>query len=143
GINFIDTSDSYGGGGGSEELIGKALKGRRDEAVIATKFASPMGEGPMRVGTSRAWVMRAVEDSLRRLDVDHIDLYQVHRPDPRTPDDETVRALDDLVRSGKVRYIGHSNYPGWQIVHNHWISLTKGSVPFISAQNEYSLLNRS
>jgi aryl-alcohol dehydrogenase-like predicted oxidoreductase len=110
--------------------------------VIATKFASPMGEGPMTAGTSRRWIMQAVEDSLRRLDTDYIDLYQVHRPDLDTPDDETLRALDDLVRSGKVRYIGNSNYSGWQIAHNHWIAETRGYTPFISAQNEYSLLNR-
>jgi len=142
GINLFDTADVYGGRGPSEEFLGKALKGHRQEAVIATKFASPMGEGPMTAGTSRRWIMQAVEDSLRRLETDYIDLYQVHRPDPQTPDEETLRALDDLVRSGKVRYIGNSNYSGWEIAHNHWIAETRGYTPFISAQNEYSLLNR-
>lgn len=143
GINLFDTADVYGGRGPSEEFLGRALKGRRHEAVIATKFASPMGEGPMHSGASRRWIMQAVEDSLRRLGTDYIDLYQVHRPDPNTPDEETLRALDDLVRSGKVRYLGNSNYSGWQIAHNHWIAKTAGLTPFISAQNQYSLLDRS
>lgn len=142
GINLFDTADVYGGRGPSEEFLGRALKGRRHEAVIATKFASPMGEGPMTAGTSRRWIMQAVEDSLRRLDTDYIDLYQVHRPDPDTPEEETLRALDDLVSSGKVRYVGNSNYSGWQIANAHWIAETRGYSPYISAQNEYSLLNR-
>lgn len=142
GINLFDTADVYGGRGPSEEFLGRALRGRRHEAVVATKFASPMGEGPMQKGASRRWIMQAVEDSLRRLETDYIDLYQVHRPDPNTPDDETMRTLDDLVRSGKVRYLGNSNYSGWQIAHNHWIAETRGYAPFISAQNEYSLLDR-
>ena len=142
GINLFDTADVYGGRGPSEEFLGKALKGHRQEAVIATKFASPMGEGPMTSGSSRRWIMQAVEDSLRRLDTDYIDLYQVHRPDPNTPEEETLRALDDLVSSGKVRYIGNSNYAGWQIANAHHIAQNRGYAPFISAQNEYSLLNR-
>ena len=142
GINLFDTSDSYGGRGASEELLGKALQGRREQAVVATKFASPMGEGPMTSGMSRRWIMQAVDDSLRRLGTNYIDLYQVHRPDAETPDEETMRALDDLVTSGKVRYIGHSNYTGWRIAHNHWIAETRGFAPFISAQNEYSLLDQ-
>ncbi|MCK9485929.1 MAG: aldo/keto reductase [Dehalococcoidia bacterium] len=142
GINLFDTADAYGGRGPSEEFLGRALRGRRHEAVIATKFASPMGEGPMQSGASRRWIMQAVEDSLRRLGTDYIDLYQVHRPDPRTPDEETLRALDDLVRAGKVRYLGNSNYAGWQIAHNHWIAQSNGLTPFISAQNQYSLLDR-
>ncbi len=142
GINLFDTADVYGGRGPSEEFLGKALKGHRQEAVIATKFASPMGEGPMTSGGSRRWIMQAVEDSLRRLDTDYIDLYQVHRPDENTPEEETLRALDDLVSSGKVRYLGNSNYSGWQIANSHWIAERKGYAPFISAQNEYSLLNR-
>jgi aryl-alcohol dehydrogenase-like predicted oxidoreductase len=142
GINLFDTADVYGGRGPSEEFLGRALKGRRHDAIIATKFASPMGEGPMKSGASRRYIMQAVEDSLRRLETDYIDLYQVHRPDPSTPDEETLRALDDLVRSGKVRYLGNSNYAGWQIAHNHWIAETGGYTPFIAAQNEYSLLNR-
>ncbi|MGE0230137.1 MAG: aldo/keto reductase [Dehalococcoidia bacterium] len=142
GINLFDTADVYGGRGPSEEFLGKALKGHRQEAVIATKFASPMGEGPMTSGGSRRWIMQAVEDSLRRLGTDYIDLYQVHRPDASTPEEETLRALDDLVSSGKVRYIGNSNYSGWQIANSHWIAETRGYAPFVSAQNEYSLLNR-
>ncbi len=142
GINFFDTADVYGGRGPSEEFLGKALKGHRQEAVIATKFASPMGEGPMTSGGSRRWIMQAVEDSLRRLDTDYIDLYQVHRPDPNTPEEETLRALDDLVSSGKVRYLGNSNYSGWQIANSYHIAQNRGYAPFISAQNEYSLLNR-
>lgn len=142
GINLFDTADVYGGRGPSEEFLGRALKGRRQDAVIATKFASPMGEGPMKSGASRRYIMQAVEDSLRRLGTDYIDLYQVHRPDASTPDEETLRTLDDLVRSGKVRYVGNSNYSGWQIAHNHWIAETRGYTPFVSAQNEYSLLNR-
>lgn len=144
GINFIDTADIYGGRGPSEDFIGRALKGgRRHEAVIGTKFASPMGEGPMQRGGSRFWIMRAVEDSLRRLQTDYIDLYQVHRPDPDTPEEETLRALDDLVSSGKVRYIGNSNYSGWQIANSAWIAQTRGYSPYVSAQNAYSLLDRS
>ncbi|MCK9495691.1 MAG: aldo/keto reductase [Dehalococcoidia bacterium] len=142
GINFFDTADVYGGRGPSEEFLGKALKSHRQDAVIATKFASPMGEGPMTSGGSRRWIMQAVEDSLRRLETDYIDLYQVHRPDPNTPEEETLRALDDLVTQGKVRYLGNSNYSGWQIANSHWIAQTRGFAPFISAQNEYSLLNR-
>ena len=142
GINFFDTADIYGGRGPSEEFLGRALKGHRADAVIGTKFASPMGEGPMQKGGSRRYIMQAVEDSLRRLETDYIDFYQVHRPDPNTPDEETLRALDDLVSSGKVRYLGNSNYAGWQIAHNHWISETRGYAPFIAAQNEYSLLDR-
>ena len=142
GINLFDTADVYGGRGPSEEFLGKALKGHRQESVIATKFASPMGEGPMTSGGSRRWIMQAVEDSLRRLDTDYIDLYQVHRPDENTPEEETLRALNDLVSSGKVRYLGNSNFSGWQIANSHWIAETRGYSPFIAAQNEYSLLNR-
>src|SRR5690606_2961810 len=100
-------------------------------------------EGPMNMGASRHYIIRAVEASLRRLQTDYIDLFQVHRPDPNTPHEETLRALDDLVRDGKVRYLGNSNYTGWQIAHNAWISRTYGYAPFIAAQNEYSLLNRA
>ena len=142
GINLFDTSDSYGSGA-SEEFIGKAIQGRRQSVVIATKFASPMGEGPMRSGGSRRWIMDAVDDSLRRLNTDYIDLYQVHRPDPSTPLEETMRALDDLVRAGKVRYLGHSNFAGWQIADAHWIAETRNLTPFISAQPSYSVMDRS
>ncbi len=142
GINLFDTADIYGGSK-SEEFLGRALGARRHEAVIATKFAGGMGEGPMRRGTSRRYIMQAVEDSLRRLGTDYIDLYQVHFPDPSTPLEETMRTLDDLVRSGKVRYIGNSNFAGWQIASAHWIAKTEHLEPFISAQNQYSLLHRS
>ncbi|HWO94298.1 MAG TPA: aldo/keto reductase [Dehalococcoidia bacterium] len=142
GITFIDTSDSYGGQGRSEEYIGEALKGRRQEAVLATKFSSPMGEGPYMSGGSRRYVMRAVEASLRRLQTDYIDLYQFHWPDPRTPIEETLRALDDLVRRGDVRYIGCSNFAAWQVVEAAWTARTEHLTPFISAQNLYNLTDR-
>ncbi|MFN8638451.1 MAG: aldo/keto reductase [Dehalococcoidia bacterium] len=142
GINFIDTADVYGNRGLSEEFIGRALKGRRHEVLIATKFANPMGEGPLTRGGSRSYIMRAVEDSLRRLDTDYIDLYQMHAPDSHTPLEETLRTLDDLVSAGKVRYIGNSNYAGWQVADAHHVAKAGGYVPFISAQNAYSLLDR-
>ena len=110
GINFVDTADVYGAGE-SEEIVGKALKGRRDDVVLATKFFNPMGEDANRRGGSRRWIIQAVEDSLRRLQTDWIDLYQIHRPDPDTDIDETLGALTDLVHQGKVRYIGHSTFP--------------------------------
>jgi aryl-alcohol dehydrogenase-like predicted oxidoreductase len=142
GINLFDTADVYGGQGKSEEFLGQILKGRRHDVVIATKFAMKMGEGPHKSGGSRKYIMSAVEDSLRRLQTDYIDLYQMHRPDPTVPMEETLRALDDLVRAGKVRYIGHSNYAGWQAAEAHFIAQQRGYSPFISAQNEYSLLER-
>lgn len=145
GINLFDTADVYGNRGGSEEVLGAALKGRRDEAVIATKFGHDMGgvNGPDHGARgSRRYVMRAVESSLRRLGTDYIDLYQMHFPDPGTPIEETMAALDDLVRAGKVRYLGHSNFAGWQVAHTSWIAHTRGLAPFISAQNHYNLLHR-
>jgi aryl-alcohol dehydrogenase-like predicted oxidoreductase len=142
GINLFDTADVYGGAGKSEEFLGQILKGRRNDVVIATKFAMKMGEGPHKAGGSRKYIMAAVEDSLRRLQTDYIDLYQMHRPDPTVPMEETLRALDDCVRAGKVRYIGHSNYAGWQAAEAHYIAQRGGYTPFISAQNEYSLLER-
>ncbi len=142
GINLLDTADVYGGNGLSEEFMGKVLQGRRNEAVLATKFAMKMGEGPMKSGGSRRYIMAAVEDSLRRLQTDYIDLYQIHAPDAKTPIDETLRALDDLVRQGKVRYIGHSNFSGWQTAAAHFTAEKLGANPFVSAQNEYNLLNR-
>ena len=142
GINLLDTADVYGGRGKSEEMMGVALKGRRHEVILATKFASPMGEGPMKTGASRKWIMEAVEDSLRRLQTDYIDLYQVHRPDDKTPIEETMRALEDLVRSGKVRYLGHSNFSGWMTAEAHYVAKYEHLTPFVSAQNEWSLLNR-
>jgi aryl-alcohol dehydrogenase-like predicted oxidoreductase len=142
GINFFDTADVYGGRGKSEDFLGAALKGRRREAIIATKFRSPMGEGPLWAGGSRRYIFDAVDDSLRRLGTDYIDLYQIHAPDPATPTEETMRALDDVVRAGKVRYIGCSNYAGWQVVEAQWVARTEHLMPFISAQNQYSLLER-
>jgi aryl-alcohol dehydrogenase-like predicted oxidoreductase len=143
GINLFDTADVYGGNGTSEEYLGVALKGRRDEAIVATKFASPMGKGPNRAGGSRAWVTQALDDSLRRLGTDYIDLYQQHRPDASTPIEETLSALDDAVRAGKVRYLGSSNFAGWQIADADWTSRTNSVNRFVSAQNEYSLLSRN
>ncbi len=142
GVNFFDTANVYGGNGRSEEILGEILQGRRHEVVIATKFGNPMGEGPMQRGGSRRHIIEQVEASLRRLRTDYIDLYQMHVPDPSTPVEETLRALDDLVRSGKVRYIGNSNFAGWQVVQAHYVAEMKGLTPFVSAQNEYSLLNR-
>ena len=141
GVTLFDTADVYGTGG-SEEMLGKALAERRQGVVIATKFAAPMGEGPMQRGGSRRWVIEACERSLRRLNTDYIDLYQVHVPDARTPIEETLRALDDLVRQGKVRYLGNSNFAGWQIVEAHWTAETKHLAKFISAQNHYNLMER-
>jgi aryl-alcohol dehydrogenase-like predicted oxidoreductase len=142
GVTFFDTADTYGGRGKSEEFIGRALEGRRHEVILATKFSSPMGEGPMWMGRSRRYVMNAVHDSLRRLRTDYIDLYQVHFPNDNTPAEETMRALDDLVRAGDVRYIGCSNYSAWQLVEANLTALHHGWVPFVSAQNQYSLLDR-
>lgn len=141
GINFFDTADIYGGSK-SEVFLGEALKGRRDQAVLATKFANPMGEGAYLRGGARRYIVKAVEDSLKRLHTDHIDLYQMHVPDPDTPIEETLRALDDLVRDGKVLYIGNSNFTGWQIADADWTSRTGGLERFVSAQNNFSLLER-
>jgi len=146
GINFFDTADIYGDPHGtSEEQLGAALKGRRDDVVIATKFGMDMhgANGPdYGARGARRYVMRAVEASLRRLNTDYIDLYQMHEPDPGTPIEETLSALDDLVRSGKVRYIGCSNFAGWQIADADWTARSAGLTRFISAQNHYNLLNR-
>jgi aryl-alcohol dehydrogenase-like predicted oxidoreductase len=141
GITLFDTADQYGGGK-SEEFIGKVLGTRRRDVVIATKFANPMGESPYMRGTSRRYIMEAVEASLRRLNTDYIDLYQIHRPDPQTPVLETLQALDDLVRQGKVRYIGESNFAGWQIVDLMWNARAEHLARPISAQHEYSLVDR-
>jgi aryl-alcohol dehydrogenase-like predicted oxidoreductase len=141
GVDFIDTADVYSGGR-SEEIVGMALKGRRDEVVLATKVHGAMGKGPNERGNSRLWIMREVEDSLRRLQTDHIDLYQIHRPDPDTDIEETLSALTDLVRQGKVRYLGSSTFPGWQIVESHWISERRGLQRFVCEQPPYSILVR-
>ena len=142
GITLFDTADLYGENGTSETYLGKSLKGHRDQVVIATKFGGPMGQLPMQKGGSRQHIFQAVEDSLRRLNTDYIDLYQMHFPDLNTPLEETMRALDDLVRQGKVRYLGHSNFSGWMIAHAHHIAVRDALTPFISAQNHYHLLNR-
>jgi aryl-alcohol dehydrogenase-like predicted oxidoreductase len=142
GVNFFDTADVYGGEGRSEQFLGEVLQGRRHDVIIASKFGMKMGEGPMQAGGSRRWIMRAVEDSLRRLNTDYIDLYQFHTPDATTPIEETMRAMDDLVKQGKVRYIGHSNFSGWQTAEAHYIARYEGLTPFVSAQNEWSLLRR-
>ena len=139
GINFVDTADAYGD---SEEVVGKALKGRRDDVVLATKVSRPMGDDPNRQGASRRWLMTAVENSLRRLQTDHIDLYQIQRPDPDTDIEETLSALSDLIHSGKVRAIGTSMMPASDIVEAHWVAERRGLERFRTEQAAYSLLNR-
>jgi len=141
GINFIDTADVYSRGE-SEEIVGKALKGRRDDVVLATKVHGQMGDDPNMGGISRRWIMREVENSLRRLQTDYIDLYQIHRPRPEVDIDETLGALTDLVRQGKVVNIGCSTFQGSQIVEAHWCSERRGHVKFMSEQPPYSILVR-
>ena len=142
GINLLDTADSYGNRGGSEELLGQVLAGRRDQVVLATKFGSDMGHGgPARA--SRRYIRSAVEASLRRLRTDRIDLYQLHRPDGLTPMEETLDALDELVREGKILYAGSSNLAAWQVTEAEWVARTSRRTRFISAQNHYSLLERA
>jgi aryl-alcohol dehydrogenase-like predicted oxidoreductase len=141
GINFVDTADVYSAGG-SEEIVGKALKGRRDDVVLATKFFMPMGETPNHSGGSRKWIMQAVEDSLRRLGTEYIDLYQVHRPSPLMDVEETLGALTDLVHQGKVRYIGSSSYSGSQIVEAQVTSRDRNLARFVTEQPPYSILVR-
>ncbi|HEX6499385.1 MAG TPA: aldo/keto reductase [Micromonosporaceae bacterium] len=147
GVNFFDTADIYGNPlGASEELLGEALKGRRDDVVIATKFGMDMAgsNGPdWGARGARRYIRRAVEASLRRLRTDYIDLYQLHAPDPATPIEETLSALDDLVRAGKVRYIGSSNFAGWQVADAAWTARTAHLTPFVSAQNHYNWLHRA
>ncbi len=142
GITLFDTADTYGERGGSETLMGQILGDDRKRIVLATKFAMPMDDVGVKVGGSRRYIMQAVEDSLRRLKTDWIDLYQMHQTDPRTPIEETLRALDDLVRQGKVRYIGCSNYAAWQVVEAAWTARSNGLNPFVSHQDEYSLVFR-
>jgi aryl-alcohol dehydrogenase-like predicted oxidoreductase len=143
GVNLFDTADVYGERGKSEEWLGRALGARRPEVIIATKFAGPMSSDRFDMeGGSRRYIMQAVEASLRRLGTDYIDLYQMHRVDEKTPIEETLRALDDLIRQGKVRYIGCSNYAAWQITEAAWTSGSCSLDGFISAQNRYSLLTR-
>jgi aryl-alcohol dehydrogenase-like predicted oxidoreductase len=142
GINLIDTADAYSRGA-SEEVVGKALKGRRDSVVLATKFGLPMGDDPNQRGTSRRWIMTAVENSLRRLQTDHIDLYQIQRLDPDTDVEETLSALSDLIHSGKVRAIGSSMTPASDIVEAQWVAERRGLERFHTEQPCYSILNRS
>ncbi|MYT34181.1 MULTISPECIES: aldo/keto reductase [unclassified Streptomyces] len=152
GINFIDTADMYSGGE-SEEIVGKALKGRRDDVILATKVHFPMGDGtaparfpvvtdPNRSGNSRRWIKREVENSLRRLGTDYIDLYQIHRPDPTTDIDETLSALSDLVREGKVMAIGSSDFPAEELVEARWVAERRNHVPFHTEQPPYSIFMR-
>ncbi|MFI5387360.1 MAG: aldo/keto reductase [Fimbriimonadales bacterium] len=142
GITLFDTADIYGSAGGSEEILGQVLGSRRKDIVLATKFGMQMGEDASKKGASRKYIMAAAEDSLRRLRTDWIDLYQLHQPDPSTPIEETLRALDDLAKQGKVRYIGVSNMQAWQVVDSLWTSKTNGLSAFLSCQDEYSLLVR-
>jgi aryl-alcohol dehydrogenase-like predicted oxidoreductase len=146
GMTLFDTADIYGGEtGASERLLGEALEGRRDRVVLATKFGMSMRGATLpevEARGSRRYIRASVEGSLRRLRTDHIDLYQMHQPDVRTPIEETLDALDELVRAGKVRYIGSSNFAGWQIVDADWTARASGGARFISAQNNYSLLQR-
>jgi aryl-alcohol dehydrogenase-like predicted oxidoreductase len=139
GINLVDTSDAYGD---SEDVVGKALEGRRDDVVLATKFSRPTGQDPNHQGASRRWILTAVENSLRRLRTDHIDLYQLHRPDPRTDIEETLSALTDLIRTGKVRAIGASGTPASDIVEAQWAAERRGLARFHTEQPAYSILNR-
>ncbi len=142
GITLFDTADVYGERGGSETCMGQVLGEKRKDIVLATKFCMPMGDDGSKQGASRRYIMAAVEDSLRRLRTDYIDLYQLHSRDPLTPIEETLRALDDLVRSGKVRYVGCSNLPSWQVVEAAWTAKSMGLNGFISCQDEYSLVKR-
>lgn len=141
GVNFFDTANSYGGGL-SEIMLGKALKGRRRDAVVATKFFNPVGPGPNDSGASRVALMNAVEDSLRRLQTDWLDIYYVHHVDAQTPLEETLRALDDLVHAGKVRYIACSNFEAWRLMEALWISDTQRLARFVCYQPQYSLIVR-
>ena len=142
GINFVDTADVYSRGE-SEEIVGKALKGRRNDIVLATKAFGSMGDDPNHRGGSRRWLVREVEDSLRRLQTDHIDLYQIHRPSPDTDIEETLAALTDLMRAGKVRAIGSSTFPASEIVEAQWVAERRGLARFRTEQPPYSILGRS
>lgn len=141
GINFVDTSDVYSFGE-SEEIVGKALKGRRDSVILATKFGLPFSDKPNRAGGSRHWIMREVENSLRRLNTDYLDLYQMHRPDPNTDLDDTLGALSDLVAQGKIRMFGSSTFPAELLVESHWVSERRGRERFRTEQPPYSVFAR-
>jgi aryl-alcohol dehydrogenase-like predicted oxidoreductase len=140
GINLVDTADAYGD---SEEVVGRALKGRRDNVVLTTKVGRPIGTDPNQQGASRRWIITAAEGSLRRLQTDHIDVYQIHRPDPGTDIEETLSALTDLVRSGKIRAFGTSGMPASNLVEAHWVAERRGLERFRTEQPPYSILNRS
>jgi aryl-alcohol dehydrogenase-like predicted oxidoreductase len=143
GISFFDTADVYGNRGTSEEYLGRALGARRRNVIVASKFAGPMSaEQAWMQGGSRRWIIQAVEGSLRRLGTDYLDLYQMHRADAAVPIEETLRALDDLVRQGKVRYIGNSNFAAWQVAEAEWTARSCGLNRFVAAQNRYSVLTR-
>ena len=142
GINFIDTANVYNDGV-SEEIVGKALKNKRDKVVLATKVHGRTGPGPNQWGNSRVHILREVEASLKRLQTDHIDLYQLHRPDPKTPMDEQMSTLNDLVRQGKVRYVGTSTFPAWELCQCQWVCATGGYEPPVSEQPPYSIFCRS
>ncbi|MDG9672054.1 aldo/keto reductase [Hahella sp. CR1] len=142
GVNFVDTADFYSQGE-SEEIVGKALKGRRDDVVLATKAHLPMGQDPNQQGNSRRWLTRALEDSLRRLQTDHVDLYMIHRPAPDTDIEETLATLTDLMRAGKIRAIGTSTFPVAEIVEAQWVAERRGLARFRVEQPSYSILNRS
>ncbi len=142
GINFIDTADVYSAGE-SEEIVGKALTGRREDVVLATKVHGTMGEGPNKSGNSRRWIVRECENSLRRLGTDYIDLYQIHRPDPHADIDDTLGALTDLVRAGKVLYLGSSTFPASEIVEAQWVAERRGRERFVCEQPPYSMLVRA
>ena len=141
GINFIDTADMYSRGE-SEEIVGKALRGRRDKIVLATKVFNPMGDDPNQRGNSRRWIIAEIENSLRRLQTDYIDLYQIHRPDPTVDIEETLSALTDLIRSGKVRAIGSSTMPASEMVEAQWVAERRGLERFRTEQPTYSILTR-
>lgn len=146
GINFIDTADIYSMGakpGGSEEFVGKAIKDRRSEVIVATKFGAAMGEGPNERGASRYHIMKAIEASLKRLNTDYIDLYYIHMPDPTTPIEETLRTMDGLVRNGKVRYIGCCNFSSWQLCEALWTSRVNNLESFVVEQSNYNIIERS
>ncbi|MBI4330290.1 MAG: aldo/keto reductase [Chloroflexi bacterium] len=141
GVNFIDTAETYTGGR-SEEIIGKAVKGKRSRVIIATKFGHPSRAGPADQRGSRGYMMKAVEASLKRLDTDYIDLYYFHYPDPDTPIEETLRAMNDLVRTGKVRYLGCSNFAGWQLCEATWTARLHNLDPLVAVESMYHILDR-
>ncbi len=144
GINFFDTADSYARGnrGGSEKVLGEVLKDRRKDVIIGTKFALDMDDEGKKRGASRRYILQAVEDSLRRLNTDYIDLYQQHRMDPLTPIEETLRTLEDLIQQGKVRYIACSNFDAWRMVEAQWTAKSAGTNAFVACQDEYSVIVR-